>query len=246
METTEMTNTSHESFNINKLENGVWKEVLSESFDLFKLHYAHVFLYLFLTIISAMAINQIPFIGGVLNSALQVILGIGFYLLCDQYHKGHQPNIGLLFEYFNSEEIRKRMNPLVIFNSAWSIIVAILVLAIGAVLAMLGLTFDMGVAQMAQAGGMAMILIFPLTMLVSILLYFSIPLMLYRKIPLVETIKLNLRLVTVNWLPLTVFALILFLLGIVCTVPFGLGLIILFPVICLSNFVLYRMIFGHE
>lgn len=188
--------------------------------------------------------GMIPFIGALATGALWPVFVAGFATAsrnCDQHHTC---NFTDLFAGF-----RERFGPLVVVGV---ITLAISIAVFFAVFAMMGIgmfslfggragaeaTMAMGVS-MLLAILIATALLLPLAMAT----WFAAPLVLFHELAPVEAMKMSFAGCLKNMLPFLIYGLVLLLAAFVATIPFGLGWLVLGPVMAASVYTAYRDIY---
>lgn len=192
--------------------------------------------------IIAIVANFIPFVGSLALSLFAPVFTIGWLTGVMDVEAGKELTVGHLFAGFRSP----RMGSLVILG--------LLSLAIGAGFALLaglgvfGMFMGGGTVVQAESLGVGALLL-ALLVLVTIFLLaaaflFATPLVGFNGVSPIEAVKLSFTATIKNWLPLLIWSLVALLLTIVGAIPLGLGLLVVFPILGASYYLMYRDVFG--
>ena len=198
----------------------------------------------FLILVAFAFLNVIFFLGSIATILLSPVFAGGLMLGCRNLQGGGQLEIEHLFAGFKA-------------HTGNLIVVGALSLA-GGIIALLPMILIVGVGaffgatQGDSAGAMAIggsVLIgWLVTMALSILLYmglwFAPALVVLRGAAPVAAITQSFFACLKNFIPFLVYGIVALLLGIVASIPLGLGWLVLGPVVIASIYVAYRDIFG--
>lgn len=190
------------------------------------------------------AINFVPLVGQLANGVLWAVFGGGIMLGCRQLHEGGKLEVGSLFAGF-----RTRLGPLAAVGAitlAASLVVTFVVgFATGGVL-FTALSGNADSAAIMAAGGallLALLIITALLLPVTMAAWFAVPLVALQNKGAIEAMGLSFFACLRNMMPFLIYGLVLLLLSIVASIPFGLGWLVLGPVIAASIYTAYRDIF---
>lgn len=193
-------------------------------------------------------IGMIPFVGA-LATALLMPVFIGSWLLAARKVEGGAAlEVADLFTCFRGD----RLTPLLVQGALLlgALVVMGLVagaLGFGAVFGMMagGALQHMGGALAAMGAGMlALMVALVLGVVISMALWFAPALVVFRNAQPVDALRSSALAVVTNWLPFLVYGLIYLVAAFVASIPFGLGWIVLLPVVLLTMYVSYRDVFG--
>lgn len=193
-------------------------------------------------------LSMVPFIGQFVGTVVSPVFAAGLLWTCSQAESQQPIRIEYLFEGF-----RRETNPLLTVGLIYGVgsvvvgLVALLALGGGIGLGALvdridltgGLALGVSLMSMLLAALVAFLLMLPLAMAV----WFAPPLVLFDRIAPVDAMKLSLMACLKNWRVLLVYGVILLVLGIVASIPFGLGWLVLGPVLVGSTYAAYRDLF---
>jgi uncharacterized membrane protein len=189
-------------------------------------------------LVIAVVVGFIPVIGSLAFSLFAPVFTYGFLAGARDLEAGQSLQIGHLFAGFSSP----RFGSLIVLG------VLSLIVGVGlAVVAVLGLGGAIVGAGESGGGLMAMLgsLIVLLIMLVLIAaLFFATPLVGFAGTAPIEAVKLSFAATIRNWLPLLVWGLIALVLSLVGSIPFGLGLLIVVPLVTASYWCVCRDVLG--
>lgn len=219
----------------------VW---LTEGWGLFRRHagmwIAVIVVFAVLFIVAAM----IPVLGSLAVMVLAPVMTGGLMIGCKAQEEGGELQIGHLFAGF-----REHFGPLAVVGLLYlgaSLAIALVVgLATGAGMwALLGGGADP--ASIAGAGltvVLAVLIMLALMLPVMMAMWFAPPLVVFHEQAAVEAMKNSFVACLKNIVPFLVYSVILLVASIVATIPFGLGWLVLGPVVACSLYTAYRDIF---
>lgn len=200
-------------------------------------------------LIAGMAvISVIPFLGALATVLLMPVFIGGWLLAARKVDGGGALEFTDLFAGFQGE----RLSPL-LFQGALLLGAVVAmglvagVLGFGAVFGMMagGAGRHMGGTLAALGGGMlALSMVMVVAMVLSMALWFAPALVVFRNTPPVDALRVSVLAVLKNWLPFLVYGLIYLVAAVVASVPFGLGWVLLAPLVLLTMYVSYRDVFG--
>lgn len=211
-----------------------------------------VLMFVILVIIMAM-LSWLGFIGGLATALTIPIFGGGFVLAARTADGGGTPDVGMLFAGF-----REKAGPLAMLG----LINLAALLVIGLVV---GLIMGVGMGMGAMVGGMAgggpgammggmagmsatallgFLVAFALYLPVAAALWFAPALVMFRGIAPLDAARESLAACLKNLVPLLVYGLAGMLLGMLASIPFGLGWLALGPVLGISVYTAYKDLFG--
>lgn len=193
----------------------------------------------------AIVSNFIPFIGPIALMVLTPVFAGGMMLGCRALDEGKELEFRHLFAGFQTQ-----LGNLATLGAIYFGLMLVIMLVVGAItgagmFAMLG-----GGAQDPAALGAAfatfalgMLLGFALTVPVAMLLWFAPALVVLNQIAPVEALKQSWSGCLKNIVPFLIYGVVLFVLGIVASLPFLLGWLALGPVMAASIYTSYRDIY---
>jgi hypothetical protein len=199
-------------------------------------------------IVVLIVVGLIPVLGGLAISLLLPVLVGGWMMAAHKVDEGGTPAVGDLFAGF-----REHLAPLVVLGAL--MVVASLLIAL--VAAMLGAGAIVGLmageAQHSANGVMASLTIGMLGVLVAsalglvvtMAIWFAPALVVFRSVAPVRAMKASLAACLKNVVPFLVYGVLYIVAAIVASIPFGLGWIVLVPVLMLTVYVSYKDVFGH-
>ncbi len=192
--------------------------------------------------------NLVPLLGGILTNLFAPVIVGGFMLGAQAQDEGGKFEIGHLFAGF-SNNMGQLVLVGVIYLAGFLLLGVIVALFAGGMLATMG---DSEMMQNPEA--MAAMLLSPTILLLFLLVMaLAIPLMMaYWFAPVlvvldglkaIEAMKLSIRGCLKNVLPFLVYGIVGMVLFILGAIPFGLGLLVVLPVMVASIYVSYRDIY---
>lgn len=187
-------------------------------------------------VVISVAASLIPFVGGIALALFANVFMFGMLLGTQALEAGHPLAVGHLFAGFNSP----RMGSLVLLAVLG--LLGTLCLGIPAGLAF-GLITATGAGIDLVVGALPILLLAVLLVTVSAALLFATPLVGFNGLTPVEALKLSFRATMKNWLSLLVSGVLAILLVLAGAIPFGLGLLVVIPMLYASSYLMYRTIF---
>lgn len=193
-------------------------------------------------------IGLVPMLGTLATAVLLPAVAGGWLIAARKVEGGGTPEVGDLLAGFQGE----RMSPLLMLGAgvAGALLIVVLIsmlLGAGALVGgVLGGMHRGGAGRMSMIGmGMlTMLVVFAFVVVSTAALWFAPALVVFRGVAPLDAVKASLRAVLRNWLPFLVYSLIQIGLSIVASIPFGLGWLLLMPVMLLTAYVSYRDVFG--
>jgi uncharacterized membrane protein len=188
-------------------------------------------------------VGLIPWIGQFATTLITPVIGAGLLLGCRAIDEGGELAFGNLFEGFKLPQMGR-----LIMIGAVSLLAAIIMVV--AIIAVAGLGY--GVSGMGGNGSMAGL---GLTTLLAVLvalaisipiymaLWFAPALITFHDYAPMDALKTSFSACLKNVGAFFVYGLVLFILAVVAMIPFGLGLLVLLPVIIASIYAAYRDVF---
>lgn len=192
----------------------------------------------------AIVAGFIPFFGMVLFSLFAPVLGGGMIMAADKCSRGETITVNDLFTGFRDQRLMK--NLLVV--GAIGMLFTILSVLVGGV-GMGGMMATMEGGQVPNPGSMGLLAVGGiLSLVVSVVwgmaAFFGVPLVALNGLEPVAALKSSFRACLSNWLPLTVFGLIAVLLVMLGSIPFFLGLLIVFPFLFCAVYCGFKSIYS--
>ena len=195
-------------------------------------------------------ISMVPFIGTVATALLMPVFIGSWLLAARKVEGGGALEVADLFTCFKGD----RFTPLLVIGALLLAAIVVIglvagVLGAGAMFGMMGgggarEPMGAGVMAVAGAGFAALLVVLLICMVISMALWFAPALVVFRNVPPVDALRASTLTVLKNWLPCLVFGLIYFVAAIVASIPFGLGWIVLAPVLLLTMYTSYQDVYG--
>jgi uncharacterized membrane protein len=186
-------------------------------------------------------LSLIPILGQIASPLLSVLVGGGIMLGCRGLDRGEPLTVAHLVAGFQSH-----LNPLLVIGALYlagmfAIIIIASVFTGGAAFALWRGSPDAGVAvtSILLIVLVVMLLMIPLVMAI----WFAPALATLHNVEPVQALRLSFRGCLRNILPFLVYGVVAFVLAIIASIPFGLGWLVLLPVLAGSVYVSYRDIF---
>ena len=203
-----------------------------------------------LILIAFILLGLVPILGGIVVQLLQPVIGAGLIVACHSLERGGEFELEHLFAGF-----KRNFGSLVVVGALF-LLGGILILLV--FLAFIGFSVGAAFLTVDPEQILNAVMASALTVLVGVLV------MLALMVPLVAAYWFAPALVVMhdmsplaalresffasfrNFIPFLVYGIILFVLAIVAAIPFGLGYLVLVPVVMASTYVGYRQIFTDE
>jgi uncharacterized membrane protein len=189
----------------------------------------------------------IPLLGPLLFMLLFPLLAAGFYIGADNVQRGSALELGMLFQGFTREDIR---TPLLILGGLFlglMVAASIIMMLFG-----VGMMGSMGGGHQAGMGpgsfpgpamGLGFIVGIVVQVLIGMCVFFAVPLATFDQVQPVEAVKTSFQAAATNILPFLLFVISYMILAFIASIPFFLGLIVLFPIAFCSIYCAYRGVF---
>ena len=187
-------------------------------------------------------LSVIPILGGFANLLLLPVFGAGFMRACQVLDDGGEIGVEHLFHGFKN----KTSNLMVIGVFACVPLAVVIVGMLMAGGAGIFAALFSGTAALATLGvsvALAMLAGLIVSVPVYMALWFAVPLALFDGLAPGAALKASFSASLKNVIAFTLYAIILLVLFMVGTIPFGLGLIVVVPVALISVYTAYREIF---
>lgn len=194
-------------------------------------------------------LSVIPLLGSLAASLLLPVFAGGWMLAARKLETGGTLEVGDLFVGFKGD----KLTPLLVLGGLLLVATVLIVLAAGA----LGFGAVMGTmagGAHRSAGGMlaamgagmlALLVGMALGLLVAMALWFAPALVVFRNVAPVDALKASFSASLKNVVPFLLYGVIYFIAAIVASIPFGLGWVVLVPVVLLTVYVSYKDVFGE-
>jgi hypothetical protein len=189
----------------------------------------------------------VPLLGHLAASLLAPVLIGGWMLAARRAAAGTAPEVADLFACF-----KVHLNPLLVLGA----LLLVGTLIIGAVAGTLGIGALLGVVMGGAhgniagvlagvgAGAFAMLLAMLIGLLATMALWFAPGLVVFRGIAPVEALKASFVASLKNAMPFLLYGVVYLFASIIASIPFGLGWIVLVPLLLLTVYVSYEDVFG--
>jgi uncharacterized membrane protein len=192
----------------------------------------------------------IPFIGALALMLITPALTGGVLYAIKQLDDGGQMEFGHLFQAFQDKEKTGPMLTLgALLLAAGFVIGIVMAVIVGGSMAaiMAGSGGDPGAINATGAGiagmvGVIVILVLEVLLLMGFI--YATPLVMLGGEDPIPAVKSSFFACLSNWLPLLIFGIIYVVLSFIALIPFGLGYIVLIPVMFCSLYASYRNVYG--
>lgn len=192
----------------------------------------------------------IPVVGSLVSGILAPIFTAGLMLGCAAQDRGEQLTVGHLFEGFQKNTATLAVIGIIYMVGMFLLmfLVGIIVAAIGGGAEMMNMSgSESGVPQLPDNFMSVMIIAILLGVALSIPLvmayYFAPALVVFHNLGAIEAMKMSFKGCIRNILPFLIYGVVALILGVVASIPFLLGWLVLGPVLVAVLYVSYREIF---
>lgn len=201
-----------------------------------------------IVIIGLAVLGFIPLVGPLAVALLVPVFAGSWMLAAQKVEGGGTLEVGDLFTCFRGD----KLTPLLVLGAlllAGTVVIGLVIgtLGVGAMFgvaagsahqSMGGMFAAMGAGMLAVLGGLV------LGVLLTMATWFAPALVVFRNQPAVEAMKASFAASVKNIVPFLLWSLIYIVAAIVASIPFGLGWIVLVPVLMLTAYASYKDIFG--
>lgn len=186
----------------------------------------------------------IPVLGSLASALLAPVFVGGWLLAARKAEAGGAVEVGDLFQGF-----KDKLVPLIVLGAvllAISIVVFLVVgmLGFGAVMGMGGANSAAGMATAMGAGFLSLLLMLALGFLLAMAFWFAPGLVVFRNVAPIDALKASFAASLKNIVPFLLYGVIYIVAAVVASIPFGLGWIVLVPVLMLTIYVSYKDLYA--
>lgn len=191
--------------------------------------------------IAAFVLGLIPFIGGLAVALLAPVIAGGLMLGCRARASGGKVQIEHLWAGFQGP-----VGQLIIIGAITlgvGILIGLLVALVGGAAMMGGMASGSGGVAV---GGMLLGLVLSLVLIIPLAMatWFATPLVAIRGVDAITAMKSSFKASLANLVPLIVLGVIYGVLMFIASLPFGLGLLVVLPMVWGSQYASFRDVFG--
>jgi uncharacterized membrane protein len=198
-------------------------------------------------IVILIVLNFIPFLGSLASSLLFPAFAASWLLAARKVEGGGALEVGDLFSGF-----KDKLTPLLVLGAVVLVAGVVIALAAGALgfgavmgMFMGGARHSAGGMMAAFGAGMlALLVALALGALVAMAIWFAPALVVFRNVAPIDALKASFSASLKNIVPFLLFGIVYIVAAIVASIPFGLGWIVLVPVLMLTTYASYKDIFG--
>jgi len=190
-----------------------------------------------------LAMSLVPVLGGLATLVLYPVFAGGIMLGCHAAAHGDELEVGHIFAGFRNHAGNLAVIGLLSIV-AWIVVMipVIAVIGAGAFFGLIG-GDPQAVAAIGPTVVIAWLVMLGLAVPVYMALWFAPALVVLRELPPIEALKQSFRGCLKNILPFLVYGLVAMVLTVLAAIPFGLGLLVMMPVIMASVYVAYGEVF---
>ncbi len=214
---------------------------VTEGFSAIKSQFGMIFLMFILFIVFAIVISLIPIVGAILLYLVMPGITAGFYYSIHKIQRGEK--VALADITYPLTKDKEAQGSLLILGVLSMVFGIIFMLTISASV--------MGAVFMSQSADASHASLFGLPLIFGLLAWFAYTsaffyapqLVIFGRQGAMSALKASFLAVLTNFLPLILLGIVVFILGIIALIPFGLGWLFLAPVLYGVGYVSYRDVF---
>jgi len=217
---------------------------IASAWDLFKRAPA-LWIGMILTLVVILVIIAfVPFLGSILNMALSPVFAAGVMIGCRTLEEGRELEFRHLFAGFQT-----RFGTLVAVGLLYLAALFVVLLVVGLICGVSMFAIFRGGADPANIGAafatmvLAFLVATALMLPVAMAIWFAPPLVVFNELGAFDALKASFLGCLKNMVPFFIYGLILLGFAILASIPFGLGWLVLAPVIGASIYTAYRDIY---
>lgn len=194
-----------------------------------------------------LVLAAIPLLGSLAGSLLAPVFVGGWLIAARKLESGGTLELNDLFAGF-----KDKLTPLLVLGAlvlAAMLLISVVagVLGLGAYAGMglgTGYSGAGGIMAAAGAGMLALLVGLVLGFVVSMAVWFAPALVVFRNVPPIDALKASVAATLKNIVPFLIYGLVFIVASIVASIPFGLGWLVLLPVLMLTIYVSYKDVFA--
>lgn len=193
-----------------------------------------------------LVLGFIPLLGMVAIYLLLPMLQAGMIGAADKARRGESIDIGDLFMVFKMKDRRNSLITLggVMLATVFAVMVLSLPFIGGGVLSTMSETPTGGMSVLPVIGAGGLLFAVTAGLLMAMMFFYAPALVMLRNMGAVDAIKTSFNGAWKNGLPFIIFMLIYAGLAVVASIPFGLGFLVLLPVVVAASYCSYKDIFA--
>ena len=206
-------------------------------------------------IVISIALGFIPILGSIISYILFSVFAGGLMLGCQAQHEGRPFEIGDLFAGF-----KEKVGPLilvgVLFIAAMLVLLVIAAVLFGVFLGSTGvltglMSGDSDAYGKLMAGSIAALVLIGLVILalyvpIAMAFWFAPSLVALQDVAPVAALRISFFACLKNFLPFLLYGVVFLVIAFIAILPFGLGILVAFPLLYASTYAAYRDIFLAE
>jgi hypothetical protein len=195
-------------------------------------------------LVAFIVLSFVPILGALVGSLVAPVFAGSWMLAARKVEAGGALDVNDLLTGF-----KEKLTPLLVLGAL--LLVATLVigalaaaLGFGAVMGMGGAQSGLGVVTAMGAGMLALLVGLALGLIVAMAFWFAPALVVFRDMAPIDALKASVTASLKNIVPFLLYSVVYFIAAIVASIPFGLGWVVLVPVLLLTVYVSYKDVFG--
>jgi uncharacterized membrane protein len=206
-------------------------------------------------IVISVVLGFVPILGSIISYILFSVFAGGLMMGCQAQHEGRPLEIGDLFSGFK-EKAGSLILVGVLFVAASLVLLLVAAVMFGVFLGSTGIFTGLiggdqeAIAQL-MAGSIAILLLIGLVILalyvpIAMAFWFAPSLVALQNIAPVAALRMSFFACLKNFLPFLLYGVVFLVIGFIAIIPFGLGILVAFPLLYASTYAAYRDIFLAE
>jgi len=193
-------------------------------------------------------LTLVPFIGSIVAALITPLLMGGWLLASRNVEGGGALEVGDLFACFKAPHL----TPLLVVGAVFLAMFVVIFVVVGMLgfgaftgLAMGGANRSIGSVMAGMGMGLlSLLVLLVLLTLATMALWFAPALVVFRGVAPLDAMRVSFSASLKNLMPFLLYGLLYIVAAIVASIPFGLGWLVLLPVVMLTTYVSYKDVFG--
>ncbi len=177
-------------------------------------------------------LSLIPFVGGLVASLVSPVFMAGLLFAAREVEEGRPIELGHLIRGFQESQALNGLLSLGGIMLAGFLISAIVIFFLAGAAMMTAMHGDpdaISALALGTGGLVGLLLVLAIQLLVAMAVVYAVPLVMFKNVRPGEAMRASFNACVRNFLPLLVFSVIYLVLGVVASLPFMLGWLVLFP-----------------
>lgn len=186
----------------------------------------------------------IPILGGIASALLAPVFIGGWLLAARKAEAGTAPEIGDLFLGFKDKFAHLLVLGAVLLGIVIVMTLVVGMLGFGAVMGAGAMDSTAGMAAAMGAGFVSLLVLLVFGLLIGLMFWYAPALVVLRDVAPIDALKASFSAGLKNIVPFLLYGVIYIVASIVASIPFGLGWIVLAPLLMLTMYLSYKDLFA--